>query len=345
MDTNSTSFDLLFNQFHQVTGKALWILDENPPLNYPPATDQIEIISNRFDIVQKMRLQGYKANFQDFTFENLIKHSYQFVFYRISKEKAVSHFVINSAQVLLEDTGYLVISGAKQEGIKGYIERSSKRYSKIETFKADKQHWAAQFSAGAGNLPVLDDKDYQAIRVIHEDNNGCIYSKPGVFGWEKLDQGSQLLIAQLPSLFKDKLAPQNVLDIGCGYGLLSLHCSVLFNASITACDNNAAAITVCKKNFEKNQVEGQVIATDCTLGIAGYFDLIVCNPPFHSGFTVETDLIQRFLVSASARLAADGIAVFVANLHIPLERKAKLLFKSVTTLHHNKHFKIVVLHH
>ena len=344
MSSNNASFDLLFSQFHKVSRKSLWILDENPPLNLPPVNDLIEIVSNRFDVVEKMRLAGYQASYQDFTFDN-INNCYQFIFYRISKEKAVSHFVINSAQRLLEDNGTLVISGAKQEGIKGYIERASLRYSKIESFKADKQHWAGVFKNKLGDQALLDDKDYQSMRIIHEDNNGCIYSKPGVFGWDKLDSGSQLLVEQLPSLFKDRSAPEQILDIGCGYGFISLHCSSMFNAAITACDNNAAAITACRYNFEHNQVNGQVIATDCTLGISAYFDLIVCNPPFHSGFAVENDLTQRFLESAAARLSPDGLAVFVVNLHIPLERKASNYFKSVTSLHKNDHFKIVLLHH
>jgi 16S rRNA (guanine1207-N2)-methyltransferase len=41
-------------------------------------------------------------------------------------------------------------------------------------------------------------------------------SRPGVFGWDKADQGSQLLLQHIPRNLSGRGA-----DFGCGYGFLS----------------------------------------------------------------------------------------------------------------------------
>lgn len=344
---NNQSFTLLFNHFNSVCAKSLWVLDENPPHDCPPANQYIEVLSNRIDVVQHMQSLGYQASFSDFCFSQLEQNSYQYVFYRISKEKPLTHYVINSAQQLLAEEGYLIISGAKQEGIKGYLDRCAKRYSQQQLYKADKQHWAASYQALNEPSAALDDKDYPQLRSIghpsNEEHAVEFFSKPGVFGWNKFDRGSLLLITHLQKL-QSTLAPVNqALDIGCGYGLLSVMCGKLFNCSVTATDNNAAAISACRFNLKQHNIEHQVIATNCTQGIKDQFDLVVCNPPFHTGFGVENDLTNQFLLGAKRCLADSGCAIFVVNLHIPLERKAQQYFKQVTTLSDDKHFKVILL--
>jgi 16S rRNA (guanine1207-N2)-methyltransferase len=345
--TNNQSFELLFSVFTQVNQKSLWVLDENPPANCPTANDNIEVISNRVDVVEHMIQRGYKATFNDFKFEAINNNEYQFVFFRISKEKALAHHIINSAHKLLKSDGQLVISGAKQEGIKGYIDRGTKRYQHLETFKADKAHWAARYQNTEHPSNSLDDKDYPLIRETIEEScfgeRVVFSSKPGVFGWNKIDRGSQLLIENLDKIKNQLPAVEKILDIGCGYGYLSVLAAKKFSCSITATDNNAAAIDTCKFNLTKHGVEHQVIAANCARGIKDKFDLVLCNPPFHTGFSIENDLTDLFLKAAKERLNSGGIAIFVVNLHIPLERKAQRYFKSAELIDESPNFKVIAL--
>jgi len=345
--SNANSFELLFNQFSNVTQASLWVLDENPPASLPAANPLIKVICNRYDVVELMLAKGFDAIFNDFCFEDLPPTKYQFIFFRISKEKALAHHVINSAYHHLADHGKLVFSGAKQEGIKGYIERASKQYDKKATLKADKQHWAAILESPVPFSQPLDDKSYPNLRsIIKTDKvagNFEFYSKPGVFGWDKIDAGSALLIDHLHTLNSDLYTPSNILDIGCGYGFLSVSSANLFNADIVACDNNAAAIKACSYNLGQLDSKHKILASNCTQGIRDKFDLILCNPPFHTGFDVENDLTEQFLKGASERLSHNGTALFVVNLHIPLERKAKKYFRNIKTISDNNHFKVIQL--
>jgi len=345
----SSSFELLFSQFSGTTDKVLWVLDENPPANCPAATANIEVISNRYDVVQLMQSLGYSAHFSDFQFQQFQASSFSRIFYRISKEKALAHHIINSAQRLLTADGLLLISGAKQEGIKGYIKRTGDLYEQLETFKADKQHWAASFKKAESLNQTLDDKEYAHLRQItasaEELNPIKFHSKPGVFGWNKIDAGSKLLISHLADVYLEREKPETLLDIGCGYGYLSVSAAKMYQCSVTATDNNAAAVNACSYNLQQHNIEHQVIATNCTAGITEQFDLVLCNPPFHTGFQVENDLTEQFLRAARQRLKLNGVAIFVVNLHIPLERKAKNIFKLIETISDDRNFKIVLLSH
>lgn len=338
--TRSIALELIYQEFNQVTEPSLWILDENFNDQLPPADPNISVISNRIDVVQDLSAKGWQIKFSDYDLLAL-NEKYQFIFYRISKEKAVTHHVINSAGQLLQPTGKLIIAGAKQEGVKGYLDRSSSLFQNSDVWKADKQHWAGAFSTPLAAVKKLDDKNYTQLQLIENAQLADFYSKPGVFGWNKIDQGSAMLIEELQSLFHLKDFPEEVLDLGCGYGYLSILSAKLFNCAIVATDNNAAAIKACEKNLSFHQIQADVIASNCAAGINKTFPLIICNPPFHSGFDVENNLTDRFLAAAKKNLKAKGVAVFVVNLHIPLERKAANFFNKVSLLAKNDHFKVI----
>lgn len=348
--TTNQSFSLLFSLFSKASEKSLWVLDENPPANCPAPNDNIEIISNRFDVVEHMKSLGYKAYFSDFKFHYLDSYSlnsYRNVFFRISKEKALAHFIINSARSLLQPEGQLIISGAKQEGIKGYIDRAAKCYKKLDVLKADKSHWAAVYQNDHTSTVALDDKEYSELREAVVDNqfgqDFTFTSKPGVFGWNKVDQGSKLLIESLDSLEMNSTSVNELLDLGCGYGYLSVLAAKKFNCAVTSTDNNAAAIEASLFNLKKYQIEHQVVAANCAQGINKKFELILCNPPFHTGFGVENDLTDQFLNAAKQFMNKGGAALFVVNLHIPLERKANRYFSNVHLVNETPHFKVIAL--
>lgn len=193
----------------------------------------------------------------------------------------------------------------------------------------------------------MDDSNYRQLRLIAQEP--CrIDSKPGLFGWNKIDQGSQYLVDQLTSLLTARTGkPLNALDLGCGYGYLTLAATQLDAcktiAHWTMTDNNAAAVATAAHNINLNKIHAKVIAADCGDALNDTFDLILCNPPFHQGFSLEGDLTNRFLATAKRLLAPQGIAVFVVNQFIPLERKASGLFRNITTCASNGSFKVITL--
>ena len=339
------AFKLLKPELDNASGNAVWVADENLLSQTSRVNPDVTVISNRYDLHQQLQLVGWQSTYSDFDFGAYPDHSLDKILFRISKEKPVVHHVINQAIRALKPGGILCVAGLKNEGIKTYLDKAKKLFAgQIEMVKADKNTWMGILqSPGQPDTELLDDQDYTRQREVASDDHFSYLSKPGVYGWNKIDKGSQFLISELQQ-FTNRLLnkPDSILDLGCGYGYLSLNCAAI-NSRIVATDNNAGAIAMCRENFARQGINGEVIAADCADQITERFPLIVCNPPFHQGFSIDGDLTDRFLKAARNHLQANGIACFVVNLHIPLERKALELFDSIETIAANGSFKLVLL--
>ncbi len=339
-------FQQLQQQLQQHQGRGLWVLDENLA-QFAPAghRNDLQLLSNRFDIQQSMSADGWQIRFSDFDFSSEPDDSLDRIYYRVSKEKAVVHQVINQALRCLKPGGELLLFGAKNEGTRTYFDKARKLFGHGELLKAGKGVFTGILIAGDGpHSEPLDDRDYQRLRPVAELEGREILSKPGVFGWDKLDAGSIFLADNLAEV-RGRLGqqPPRVLDLGCGYGYLSLRAWQQGAAEVIATDNNAAAVIACRDNFARHQLCGEVIADNCAGSLSDRFDLIVCNPPFHQGFSVEGELTDRFLGSTARLLDRSGQAAFVVNRFIGLERKAQGLFAEVETFADNGSFKLVRL--
>jgi 16S rRNA (guanine1207-N2)-methyltransferase len=153
------------------------------------------------------------------------------------------------------------------------------------------------------------------------------YSKPGVFGWEKVDKGSQLLVSCLPPVIQYMKGVESVLDLGCGWGYLMLATQSIPIDVRVATDNNVAAIDAAKRNFSEAGMNVQCVVDDCASQVRQRFDLILCNPPFHQGFQVSDSLTEKFLKSATRLSRRSTRAIFVVNQFIPLQKLAESYFK------------------
>lgn len=340
-----TAFTLLKPQLDNVSGTSLWVADENLLKQTRKVNPAVTVISNRFDLCQQLESAGWISQFSDFDFSPYADHSVDSIIYRVSKEKPVVHHVINEAIRILKPGGTFSIAGLKNEGIKTYLDKAKKLFAgQIEQSKSDKNTWMGILqSPGSADTELLDDQHYTQLREVTSDEHFSYISKPGVYGWNKIDKGSAFLISELAK-FTERLAtpPETVLDLGCGYGYLAMNCAAL-GCKITATDNNAGAAVACEANFRQHSIHGEVVVADCAETITQRYPLILCNPPFHQGFNVEGDMTDRFLNSARKHLQSDGIAGFVVNLHIPLERKAKKWFSTVEVIADNGSFKLILL--
>jgi 16S rRNA (guanine1207-N2)-methyltransferase len=339
-----TALAALYRQFSSLPSPVWWFADEHiAGLPLPPAQSDWQCFTNRCDIADQLRAGGYTTQLGDFDVPMDMAHP-QTLCYRVSKEKALVHYIINQALARLPVGGSLLLSGHKNDGLHNYAKKAAALMGcSADIKKHDGAAYVATIVKQQAPSSLLDDSQYTLIREIARVPQ--LFSKPGVFGWQKQDRGSALLIEYLPEfLSKFDTPPARVADLGCGYGFISVMAAqCLPDAHWLLTDNNASAILAAEKNCSVHGLRSELILADCAAGLQGPVDMVLCNPPFHQGFAVAGSLADRFLAAAHRLLARQGRALFVVNQFIPLERKALGLFRASEVLLEHDGFKLVVL--
>ena len=143
-------------------------------------------------------------------------------------------------------------------------------------------------------------------------------ARPGVFSAGKIDSGTRLLVDSIQDL---PLQGRQVLDLGCGYGLLSVFAG-LRGAHVTALDDDWPSVDSARQNLERLSVNSRVLHSDLTsdLDPQERFDIVLVNPPFHVGKAVKMDLPAAFINAAYAHLRDGGVLFLVANRELAYER-------------------------
>ncbi len=324
-------------------GATLWFTDEQIDAAAIAAASpraDLHALTNRCDVAAALTARGVSTTLADFDCSAI--SDLQHVALRIGKEKALVHYLINSALQRLAPGGKLLLSGYKNEGIKTYLDKAAARAGGSCRIERNDGALCGIVERGAQLGAALPDQDYAMLRQVAFNAELTLWSKPGIFGWQKLDVGSTFLLEQLTTLWPS--APQRVLDLGCGYGYLTMIAARQWpHAEFIATDNNVTAVAACARNMQEATINGSALAADCAATIADSFDAILCNSPFHQGFDVESELTLRFLQSTKRLLRRGGRALFVVNQFIPLERKAAALFSNVAIVARNRSFKLVML--
>ncbi len=159
--------------------------------------------------------------------------------------------------------------------------------------------------------------------------NYTIRSLPGVFSYNHLDEGTSMLldVFHIPKGAK-------VLDMGCGYGILGMHAARQGAGWVDFIDNDLFAIAACKATLEQNQITNTtVIAGDLLSSIGtNKYDLILSNPPFHSGQAVNYQIADAMIMQSFQALVQGGQIVIVANKFIRYDDLIQRTFGNVSIL-------------
>ncbi|MBU1323795.1 MAG: methyltransferase [Alphaproteobacteria bacterium] len=161
-----------------------------------------------------------------------------------------------------------------------------------------------------------------------------LWSRPGVFAWDRIDAGTATLALQLPPM-KGAGA-----DLGCGVGVLSL--AVLTSEAVTALsgiDLDRRAVEAARLNVTDPRA-GFAQADARTLAAAGDLDFVVMNPPFHDGGQEDRRLGQAFVRKAAELLRKNGALWMVANRHLPYEADLNAAFRRVRVVDESAGYKI-----
>lgn len=127
----------------------------------------------------------------------------------------------------------------------------------------------------------------------------------GVFSRNRLDAGTRLLLEVVAPMLRDGY---RVLDLGCGYGPVSVIIKSLYpDIKLTACDISERAIDITNKNLQQKKLTAQVLLSDGVPAAEqdanyGGYDLILTNPPIRAGKAV----VYKFFDESYLTLKSGG---------------------------------------
>lgn len=168
----------------------------------------------------------------------------------------------------------------------------------------------------------------------------------GVFAGTKLDIGSRLLVDNLGALMGGAPTALDFVDAGCGTGVLSARVAQLrADAHVTAVDVSVAAVLSTAATALENGFADRITAVqdDALAGLStASADIVVCNPPFHTGTALDTDVAQRIFENAGRVLRPGGQLWTVYNSPLPYKGALNSLVGRTVVVASNRKFTVTV---
>lgn len=152
-------------------------------------------------------------------------------------------------------------------------------------------------------------------RQFHAEVGLWVLAHGGVFAGTKLDIGTRFLLG-----FLDQMAPdaRRAIDLGCGTGILATSLARRRpHIVVVASDESHAAVASTHATASANGVNIEIVRdVGLSSQVTGSADLILLNPPFHTGSTVHSGVAGGMFTEAARVLRTGGELWIVANSHL-----------------------------
>jgi 16S rRNA (guanine1207-N2)-methyltransferase len=125
------------------------------------------------------------------------------------------------------------------------------------------------------------------VRIL--EHNYSFYTDNGVFSKEKLDFGTRVLIENIPL----ELLRGDILDVGCGYGVIDIIYGKLVDGNFLGVDVNRRALHLAEMNKKENKVNNvNFLESSCYEKVSGKYDAIITNPPIRAGKKIVYEIVM-----------------------------------------------------
>ncbi|MCB1417835.1 MAG: class I SAM-dependent methyltransferase [Notoacmeibacter sp.] len=228
----------------------------------------------------------------------------------------------------------VIVAGGKTEGAQSFAKRLKAAGLDLET--AAKHHGLAMV------FRRPDDRASEHIFLQPEADTlaeGRFHTAPGMFSHDRVDAGSRLLAEHLPADLKGRAA-----DFCAGWGYLAAMLAERAEGIevIDLFEADHDALAAARRNLSGLGDQVSFHWSDLAREpVARSYDVIVMNPPFHTGRAAEPDLGQAVIRMASGACKPGGALYLVANRQLPYEATLAACFRKVVTLAEDKTYKVI----
>jgi len=193
---------------------------------------------------------------------------------------------------------------------------------RFETVTADRGVGKSRVLRASGALCSAEDASAWPRSRRDADTGLVVCAHGAAFAGTSVDIGTRLLLSVLDQI----PAAGTAIDLGCGTGVIATSYALANpGAAVIASDQSAAAVASARATAEANGVAasspggpGATVVRDDALGAQAdsSADLVLLNPPFHSGAAVTDEIAPRLFADASRVLRPGGELWCVWNSHL-----------------------------
>ncbi|MFH1086401.1 MAG: methyltransferase, partial [Chloroflexota bacterium] len=180
---------------------------------------------------------------------------------------------------------------------------------------------------------------YHQFEVSVGAQHYTLQTRPGVFAWQGLDDGTAMLLDHLTVGAEERVA-----DVGCGHGLIGIHAARLAErGAVHLVDVDALAVECARRNAQVNLGRDLPVTLGDGLPALGVqnLTLIVSNPPFHAGRDVSLGMVHAIIEDAHERLERSGRLVLVANRFLRYQAPMHARFGNVEELAQSPQYHVL----
>jgi 16S rRNA (guanine1207-N2)-methyltransferase len=271
--------------------------------------------------------------------------SFDLVLSHLPRGRAVQEELIRDAARVLKPGGRFVLVAHKRSGVKGAIAYARELFGHCGVVRQKKGYHVA-LAVKPDGLPLPPPTDgYVTHAIVLDGVETTLVSKPGVFAWDRLDDGTAALVGAMEIDAGDR-----VLDLGCGTGLAGLVATRRApRGRVVLVDADVRAVESARRTLAANGIaNGEVLLSDCASAVLdSKFDVVVTNPPFHQGVGVDYEVACQFVRDAARVLHArrvlrpGGRLFLVANRFLRYTDLVAEVFGGVETAHADTRYHVL----
>lgn len=258
------------------------------------------------------------------------------VIYYYPKSKPEAQMVFDNIRYLSTDETRLLVVGDNKGGVKSAEKQLKEHSEHCYKLESAKHCILYEFNQLTSNPNFELDRYVQEFTVRIADTEFTAASLPGVFNHGKLDAGTKLLLESITLPYKGK-----VLDFGCGAGIITCY-SLLKSPTLkfTCLDVNALALYATQKTLALNGLNATLLLSDGLSELSSKFNLILSNPPFHTGISTDYGIAEQFLQNIKRFMEPKSTIQLVANSFLKYPPILEAQFSQFETVNKNTKFAV-----